>query len=168
MKITVVVPARTGTVGESARVLYEVDRFAADVGEALSQEVQVYDGPIDGAPATGFLLVFDLRTSDTLADTWRVMSVANDRSTVMDKVETNRLAGAIESFQYTSYVSSNGNSYGVIGRKDVAERMKADVMTSGPYVSANYAPIANAGRTLPQLVAAYLMALAAQPESSAT
>lgn len=157
MKVTVVVPTGNREFS-SPRTFHAADRFAADLAKALADEVLVFEGPLAQAPSIGFLLVFDLRHDDKLEEGSRVVTVAHDRSTIMARLEKHQLAGGIEKFQYTSHTSSDGSSYGLIGRKDVAETMKASVMTSGPYVSANYLPIANAGRALPQLVADYLRA----------
>ncbi|HVZ23892.1 MAG TPA: hypothetical protein VG871_22620 [Vicinamibacterales bacterium] len=165
MIVTIVVPERVrdadSPTAVSPRAFHRVDQFAEEVSKALSLEVPVFEGPLGNAPTSGFLLAFDLRSDDDLSQGPRLVSVADDRSTVIQRLERHHLVAGIEKTQYWQYMSKHDAGFGVIGRRDVAQRMGAKIMTTGPYASVHYAAIASEPpHPLPELLASYLCAYA--------
>jgi hypothetical protein len=168
MKVAIVVtPYESG--GDASTALRETDgadELAEAMRGALAIDVPVVVGPLASAPADGYLLVFHhvpWKVDPELAR--RIISIDEDRSSIVKNVEQYGFAGAVEKHRYfmwrTQRDSERGD--GLVGRKTVAPRMSARVL-GGPYTSANYAMLASdTARDLPGLIAEYLKAYDAAP-----
>jgi len=146
----------------SDRTLHHADELARALADKLAIEIPVIIGTLADAPATGYLVVFELPiTSDTRSGP-RIIALYEDRSMIMKKVEAFSLAAAVEKQRYFEWCTrrSDERGFGLVGRKDVAARMGARVMSS-PYTSTHYAALASdAAPDLVALIAAYLTAYA--------
>jgi hypothetical protein len=149
MKVTAVVPKSDPTpTSVSLREFDAVDRFARAVGDAIRTEVAVIEGTIDDAP-DGYVLAFRLPSYVDVTDGSRIIAIGIDRSAIMEQVEAQRLAGAVEFHRYFEWEARPGQErgQGLVGRKDLAERLNARALAS------------DAVSDLPSLIAAYLTAL---------
>ncbi len=157
MKVTILVPvnARPAAVAEQP---WHVDELAKAVGDALAIEVPIVEGMLADAPATGYVIVFELRADAPVQQGPRIVAFDADRSSIMKRVESHNLAAAVEKQRYFQWRTrrEQERGYGLVGRKDVVARMPAEI-TTGPYTSARYGLISSdAARDLPTLLASYL------------
>ncbi len=164
MKVTAVVSSFVATPDlpsvSAPRDFHQVDALATALGEALGIEVPIFEGTLADAPAEGYLLVFELRHHDDPRLGPRIIAFEEDRSTIMETAEAFRLAAAIEKHRYFQWSRRRAEErgYGLVGRKDVAERMGARLV-GGPYTSAHYGLLASdAADDLIGLLAGYLRA----------
>jgi hypothetical protein len=165
VKVTAIVPAfrpvATLKTATAPRAMHGVDMLARAVGHALCIEVPIVEGTLADAPPDGYLLVFELRYDDDPRLGPRIVAFNQDRSTIMKNVETFNLAAAVEKQIYFQWRMDpqKHRGYGLIGRKDIAERIQADVATTGPYQSARYAALeSDTADDLVELLVAYLRA----------
>jgi len=169
MRVTALVPPFVPIPGfrtvVSSREFFHVDTFAKELGEALGVDVPIVEGSLADVPASGFLLVFRLSGDvDPLLGP-RIVAVAEDRSTIIETVETYNLAAAVEQHRYHLWrarigaAPSDSRERGdsLVGRKDVGALMGARV-ERGPYPpSERYGMLeSTAASDLPALLAAYL------------
>jgi hypothetical protein len=164
VKLTILVPAGVPTpelaTAATPRRFYRVDEFARAIGDALAIDVPIVEGKLADAPSDGYLLAFDLPITVDARDGTRIVAFGVDRATIMKRVEAQTLAAAVEKHRYFEWCTRRADERGdgLVGRKDVAARMHARILT-GPYTSPHYAAIASsAAGDLPILLAAYLTA----------
>jgi hypothetical protein len=169
MKITIVVPvyepAAHLATAVSARQQFQVDVLAEAFRGALTTEVTIVEGGLGDAPATGYLLAFQVPSTVDPQLARRIVAFNEDRSSIMKRVELLGLVGAVEKQRYFEWCTRRHDErgYGLVGRTDVAARMSARIAT-GPYTSAHYGMIASdTALDLPGLVATYLTAYDAGP-----
>lgn len=168
LAIIVAAPEAAEAGFEPARSFNAVDEFAAALGAAAGTTVRVIEGSLADAPATGYVLVFapiDLDGIDRLGP--RVVLVKADGATVREELETYRLAGAIVRARYFDWQVERDREVGrgVIGRKALAAAIHA--AWTSTYETEHYATLESARYpNLPALLAAYLAAHAAQPETA--
>ena len=167
MKITVLVPRDEHDLAVSTavapRVFHHADEFAAAIGAALDVDVSVVEGELSDAPGDGYVLAFGVRAPIDPLLAPRLVAIEVGRAWIMKLVNTG-LAGAVEQQQYFYWHTHRAQgleerALGLVGRKDLAERMGARIMATGPYTSERYgALIMDEPGNLITLLAAYLRA----------
>jgi hypothetical protein len=155
-------PASAGSAGSvaSARELCHADQLAAAMRGALGVDVPILEGSLADAPATGYLLAFAVPSTVDPALARRIVAFDEDRSGIVQRIEQQGFAAAVEKHRYFQWYSQpdSDRGSGLIGRKDIAARMPARI-ANGPFTGAQYGAIASeTARDLPALIAAYLMA----------
>lgn len=166
MKLSILVPPSTTSAHVSPRDFHHADELARTLGVSVGVEVPVIEGTLDDVPEDGFVVVFELpRGPLDPRLCQRVIAFDRDRSTVMKELEEWSLACAVDKFHsaaWRQHHEQQGPGVGVIGRRDVIERMPARMMSSGPFTSAHYAAcVSDTARDLIELLAAYLTAYSA-------
>jgi hypothetical protein len=169
VKVAIVIPPHE-TAGNasttSVREAVSADELAEAMRAALAIDVPVIETPLTSPLPDGYLLVFHTvpwTIGPELAR--RIISIDEDRSSIMKNLEQHGFAGAIEKYRYFQWCTKRDDErgYGLVGRKDVATRMPAQI-AGGPYTSASYGIIASdTARDLPGLIAEYLKAYDAAP-----
>lgn len=169
MNVSILVPAYEPVANlattTSARQLFRADELAEAIRGALAIDVPVIEGGLANAPATGYLLAFQVPSTVDPQLARRIVAFDEDRASLMKRLELHGFAGAVEKQRYFEWRTRPDaeRGYGLVGKKDVAARMSARI-ASGPYTSARYGMIASDNaRDLPGLVAEYLKAYEATP-----
>jgi hypothetical protein len=162
VKVAILVPPypHADATASSARQIARADELAGAIRRALSIDVPVVDGTLADAPATGYLLAFRVPSTVDPELARRVIAFDEDRSSIMKRVELLGFAGAVEKQRYFEWCTrpDGDRGYGLVGRKDVVERMPARI-AEGPYTSTRYGILASdTARDLPGLIAEYLVA----------
>jgi hypothetical protein len=135
-----------------------VDEFADALREA-GADVRVVEER-QNVPMDGFVLLFDEQSLNKLNSLGpRLILVNADRSTLMVKAESNKLACAVEKHRYFMWRAqrSEERGDGVVGRREVLAKLPGASAEQGPYSSANYSWMtSDAYPDLPRLMVAYL------------
>jgi hypothetical protein len=166
MMLSILAPVPSDAFTQATpREFHQADELARRLGRNLGVAVPVIEGPLADAPAAGFVLVFELANGplDPLLGR-RLIAFERDRSTIMTQLEEQGLACGVDkfhSFAWRQGGTKEGPGVGVIGRRDIIERMPARVLESGPFTSARYAGCSSdTARDLIALLARYLSAYA--------
>jgi hypothetical protein len=164
MKVSILVPAYEPVAHlattVSARQMFQVDELAQAIQCALSIEIPIFQGTLADAPASGYLLAFQVPSTIDPQLAHRIVAFDEDRSSLMRRVEQHGFVAAVEKQRYFEWRTRRDaeRGYGLVGKKDVAAGMPARIV-SGPYTSARYGMIASdTARDLPGLIAEYLKA----------
>lgn len=164
MKISIIIPrckpAANLATAVAARRLFQVDELAKAIRDTLSMGAlpPIVEGTIIEAPASGYLLAFQVPSTVDSQFAHRIIALDEDRSNVMRRLESHEFAAAVEKQRYFEWRTHRDleRGYGLIGKKDIAARMSARIV-SGPYTSARYGMIASdTARDLPGLIIEYL------------
>lgn len=173
MKLSVIVPPNQSNpavpTAVAPRAFHEADAFAEALRTALDVDVPVYEAALSAAPAVGYVLAFGVRSPIAPQLAPRLVAIDVGRASIMELLETG-LAGAVERQQYANWCAHRTKlgerALGLVGRKDIAARMGARIMTT-PYTSTRYgALVLDQPGNLMTLLADYLRAYAAGHSSS--
>ena len=148
----------------AARKFDAVDEFASALSLAAGIVVPVVEGSLADAPDQGFLIVFNgqghaLESLPELGP--RTILINADRASIRQEMEIYHLAAAVEEHRYYRWCRQQDqeNNRGLLGRKDVAERMGATLLKS-PFTTEHYGEFSHPRcQDLPGLLVTYLAAL---------
>ncbi len=154
----------------------QIKRLYEDYGLTSDRNaLHMFDIYLELAPTRAFVVIWVSHEVDghhpthhalvprVLCSRRRVVLVDAERGSLIRQVEPRRLAGAIEERRYFDWceVRSEESGSGLLGRKDVAQRVGATIVR--PYYSTeHYAELSHPRcRDLPELLALYLAGLEA-------